>query len=363
MSRETGDKGLEEILGDYLLVARQYFDENFVREHAGFLGEIAEHCGKETDSAYLNLPKDLVPNHAGLLLALAKFCGKNIGWAYNCLHKKQVPKHKDFLLAIAEHCGERISRVYSSLLRDLTPEQAERAFRAGKEQGITHFDRYFRNHNFPLKECTLEAITKASPQKPLAVIIHNKNDNNEVFSNVFYITELLHVLDHYSVCLFEADNRTEAFEYIKRAATASKKPRKISLLVLGGHGTPYSLNLGKTDDTEYADDERKQLEREQERYFSILDTARFAEMGRYVAPRGKIVLVSCSTGRYIPNGKNLAQVIAENIPHATVYAPQVDTHLKRFVIDNGKLTDVEYNCGSELTVKLCGGFSGQQKRG
>ena len=343
--------------------AYRYLPKDLVPDHADFLLALAERCGAETGRAYDSLPKDLIPEQERFLLTLAERCGAKTGDAYESLPKDLVPDHADFLLALAEHCGERTGTVYRYLLRDLTLEQAERVFRIGKEQGITHFDRYFMNHNFPLKECTLDALTKASPQKPLAVIIHNKNDNNEVFSNVFYITELLHVLDHYSVCLFEADNRTEAFEYIKRAATASKKPRKISLLVLGGHGTPYSLNLGKTDDTEYADDERKQLEREQERYFSILDTARFAEMGRYVAPRGKIVLVSCSTGRYIPNGKNLAQVIAENIPHATVYAPQVDTHLKRFVIDNGKLTDVEYNCGSELTVKLCGGVSGQQKRG
>ena len=135
------------------------------------------------------------------------------------------------------------------------------------------------------------------------------DDNNEAFSNALYNTELLHVLNHYSVCLFETDNRTEAFENIKRAAMTGKNPGKISLLILGGHGTPYSLNWGETADTEDESDDKnklKQLEREQERYFSIFDEARFADMGEYIAPRGKIVLVSCSTGRDI-QGENHRQ--------------------------------------------------------
>src|SRR3989344_993125 len=386
--KRAAESGLERILGNSLPQARQYFDDTFIEKHAALLKQIAEHCGAETGWAYHylpkdlipeqerfllalaehcgaktgwayhHLPKDLVPGHADLLLALAEHCGAETGWAYRYLPKDLVPDHADFLLALAERCGERTGTVYRYLLRDLTLEQAERVFRIGKEQGITHFDRYFMNHNFPLKECTLDALTKASPQKPLAVIIHNKNDNNEAFSNALYNTELLHVLNHYSVCLFETDNRTEAFENIKRAAMTGKNPGKISLLILGGHGTPYSLNWGETADTEDESDDKnklKQLEREQERYFSIFDEARFADMGEYIAPRGKIVLVSCSTGRDIQGEKNLAQVIAENIPHATVYAPQTKTHVHKFVFKRGRLTDVIYDCVPKQTVKLCGG--------
>ena len=338
--------------------AYRYLPKDLVPDHADFLLALAERCGAETGRAYDSLPKDLIPEQERFLLTLAERCGAKTGDAYESLPKDLVPDHADFLLALAEHCGERTGTVYRYLLRDLTLEQAERVFRIGKEQGITHFDRYFMNHNFPLKECTLDALTKASPQKPLAVIIHNKNDNNEAFSNALYNTELLHVLNHYSVCLFETDNRTEAFENIKRAAMTGKNPGKISLLILGGHGTPYSLNWGETADTEDESDDKnklKQLEREQERYFSIFDEARFADMGEYIAPRGKIVLVSCSTGRDIQGEKNLAQVIAENIPHATVYAPQTKTHVHKFVFKRGRLTDVIYDCGPKQTVKLCAG--------
>ncbi|MDP3639709.1 MAG: hypothetical protein Q8R53_00715 [Nanoarchaeota archaeon] len=355
MSTKTLTKsGLEEILGKYLPLAQRYFENQFIEEQAEFLLALAERCGAGTGRAYDALPKELVSEQADFLLAVAERCGTGTGRAYDALPRELVSEHAEFLLTIAEHCGKRTGAVYEYFLRDLTSKSAERVFQRGREQGITHFDRYFMNHNFPLEECTLEAIAKASPEKPLAVIIHNKNDKTEAFSNARYITELLRVLDHYSVCLFETDNRTEAFRDIERAATAGKK--KISLLILGGHGDPYSLNLGETAAPDDENDEMKHLEREQERYLSALDGARFAEMEKYISPDGKIVLVSCSTGAKIANGKNLAEVISEAIPHATVYAPQEDTHLDTFVFQGGELADVVfYWDGLTRTVKLRGG--------
>ncbi|MBI1968946.1 hypothetical protein HYS49_03470 [Candidatus Woesearchaeota archaeon] len=358
MSGETGEKWLEEILDHRLWLARRRFSEQFIREHEEFLFTLAERCGNKTFWVYEYLPKELVPDHADFLLKIAEYCGDETAWVYEFLPRDLVPEHNDFLLAIAEHCGERTGSTYRYFLRDLTPEQAKQVFQLGKEQGITHFDRYFKNHTFPLEECTLEAITRASSKKPLAVVIHNKNDENEAFADPVYITELLHVLAHYSVCLFETDNRTEVFEDIKRAATTSKKPRKISLLVLGGHGTPQSLNLGKpTHETE----KYHPVLFNGECYLSIYDGAQFAEMGKHIRKGGKIVLVSCSTGAEIVGGKNLAQVIAENVPHATIYAPQVDTMLESFVFERGRVADVIYRCGPEQTVKLCGGSSAAKR--
>ena len=415
--KRAAESGLEEILGNYLPLARQYFYDTFIGKHAALLKQIAEHCGIGTNWAYRDLPKALIPKHEEFLLALAERCEAETGYVYHTLPKDLIPEHEEFLLKLAGHCGKFwTGGAYTFLPRDLvsnhsdilldiakrctsltclvykflprepitaqrdlslllelaelsisnrtswdmknitslTAEQYERLLLARKERGIAYFERYLGEH-FPIWMSAFDLPTKASRIKTLAVIVHNKNDAGGAFTNENYLNQLLHVLDHYAVYVCETDNRADAFRHIERAALAGEKPRKISLLVLGGHGTPYSLNLGETDDSEYADDERKQLEREQERYFSIFDGARFAEMGRYIAPRGKIVLVSCSTGRDIPNKKNLAQVIADAIPHATVYAPQTQTHVHKFVFKRGRLTDVIYNCGPEQTVKLCSG--------
>ncbi|MDP3639945.1 MAG: hypothetical protein Q8R53_01955 [Nanoarchaeota archaeon] len=333
---ETMGKGLENILGDCLPLARRHFEDKFIEEHAGFLKGLAERCGEFTDQAYLELPKEL------------------------------VAEHKEFLLALAEHCGERTWKVYETLPPHLHPNEYQLIERVMKEQGITHWDRYFSNH-FPLWQHVFESMTTASPKKPLAVIVHNKNDHNGAFCRPYavfykphYLDELLHLADYYALYVCEADNRTEAFRHIHRAVSLSKKRRKISLLVLGGHGNPYSLNLGKTEGTEHENNDNKKeisrkFEREPERYLSVLDGARFADVGKYIHKSGKIVLVSCSTGAERAK-KNLSQVISEAIPHATVYAPKVNTVMKRFVFDKkGRVSDVVYQCGPEQTVKLCGG--------
>lgn len=187
-------------------------------------------------------------------------------------------------------------------------------------------------------------------EKPLAVVILNRNDWNGGFSNT--PNELTSLFNTHHLLVYEASTDNEAENALKQV---KEKFGKADLVILGGHGATNLINLGKQPDSSY--EERTRYSSYEERYswkeeYSIDKTDESFFKALADVSKGKetdVVLLSCLTGR----GDNPIGKIISNNSGVKVFAPKKETNLNKLVIDkNRKLIDVRYQGGFDVTRRF-----------
>jgi hypothetical protein len=138
-----------------------------------------------------------------------------------------------------------------------------------------------------------DMVQSRDHSRPLAVVIFPKADYN----NAFYHNELESLHNNgYQVVVVEAGDRAN---YLSMCDSIAREWGKASIVVLGGHGSQFSLNLGKYE-------------------LNPRDNLPLLKLHSIVVEGGCIVLQSCSTGAGF---NNLASTISKNLPGVWVIGP------------------------------------------
>ncbi|HSI04946.1 MAG: hypothetical protein ACAI38_07735 [Myxococcota bacterium] len=161
-------------------------------------------------------------------------------------------------------------------------------------------------------------------ERPLAVFVVPSTDHNRVFDDIADVQPAL--LAYYDVRVIEA-GRDE--ELVDRALRQMSGGRRISLLVIGGHGSPDSIRLGRGSD--------------QRDTIDVGDGQLLARLRPALAPEAAVVLSSCSTGREEGrNAPSVARVIARHIG-TRVFAPDQDSAITGIDVTEGRVTGVRFS--------------------
>lgn len=179
-----------------------------------------------------------------------------------------------------------------------------------EECGITNFRRYPR-------EMLIEQYNKREDaDTPYGVICYPQSDHNGAFGNRSYewqyLTESIDRLKSdghpVNIRFVEIENKRELFKNLARLDRRYGDKQKISFMLLGGHGTPNSIQLGPDEDESHK--------------IRVEDIERISseKLASYFKPDFTLMLESCSTGK---NG-GIAQKISQAL-QCTVTAPSKDT--------------------------------------
>ncbi|HTY12695.1 MAG TPA: DUF4116 domain-containing protein [Candidatus Omnitrophota bacterium] len=155
--------------------------------------------------------------------------------------------------------------------------------------------------------------------RPLALVVLPKKDWNGAFAN----NKVLELMGKgYHVVLVEAGKETDLYS----AITGYGGKQKISLLWIGGHGTPGTVNFGSAPNAQY--DETDYLDLADRREMKKLG------LGDFMEKDSVVVLQSCSTGRGREGKFNISNMLGEVFTHSTVYAPEQDAFISDLSYDS-----------------------------
>ncbi len=218
-----------------------------------------------------------------------------------------------------------------------------------KELGIEFFERF--NPKI-LENIYLSSTGKIKTNKT-ALVILNKNDWNGAFLHHQQIYESL-IDKGYSLIACEAKDENEvADRYFGNGhLVASKEGKKYDLVILGGHGSPASINFGS------GGGEMSDIDLSDFGQNAKFQVGSFAPM---LKPGARWIDISCSnagevqqsTGPGNPgNFKNIMKFISALAPNATIFAPKIPTNLSELKFDaNGNVTDaVWYEKGAGAKI-------------
>jgi len=223
------------------------------------------------------------------------------------------------------------------------PEVARKTFERYyvlSDLGIT----FGQRHGGEVLENVYQTSTgMADYEKKLAIVLYNKSDWNNAFGLTYaqrFLRGKTHfekLLDNgYNLIICEMENQGDFLARLfnhgmSNDSQISKKLAKIKydLIHIGGHGNPYSLQLGS------ARDETSKLDTED---FDI-----FTEDWKKLATKkAAILLESCSTAGYNNGDMNLAEFIASRTGIKTIGAT-APTGLENFIFDNdGYVKDAKF---------------------
>ncbi len=204
--------------------------------------------------------------------------------------------------------------------------------------GMEYFMRYTKD--------TLEAlhsnIDPKSSTKPLLLVAFNKNDPNSIFyregSRLFPLTK------HYCLVIVEVGSEAAFYD---RMHSISKRYGKIGTLIIGGHGAPDRILLGKLGVATVEEFEAlppiKKNSLEERRMLDLTDLEELKKLRSSFTEKPIVLLVSCSTG------KSEAAIggIISDAWGATLYAPAENFSRTKYLLSpEGRITDVEYNVES-----------------
>ena len=149
-------------------------------------------------------------------------------------------------------------------------------------------------------------FNKTQPgEKPLAVMIYPKSDYNGSFSDLRYLQELS---AHYTVLYYEVSSVEEMIASLKNATHHQKS----SLVIIGGYGTPHSIQFSHDDKLTINHYDQQALIK--------------ARLSNMLMPGAIGILISCSTGSPRIFGPNIADVLAGAFK-VEILAPNADTYI------------------------------------
>lgn len=163
--------------------------------------------------------------------------------------------------------------------------------------------------------------------KGFAIIIYPKSDWNAAFLYSRTVRQV--IKEGYSVLYYEVGSPNEMIDAIKDATNNGE--RKASLVVIGGHGSPESIEFGRDSDLTPED----------------LETFKSGGLLQFFNHDAKGILESCSTGGVAEGGVNMVQAFA-NAVGIDFYGPDRETSLTRINFESVERT--KFTEGAE-TVK------------
>ncbi|HET9234353.1 MAG TPA: DUF4116 domain-containing protein, partial [Candidatus Eisenbacteria bacterium] len=168
--------------------------------------------------------------------------------------------------------------------------------------------------------------------RPTALLVFGKTTADP--TRAFHHHNLDDLSKHYRVMYYEAGSEDQMIEALRDGS----KRDSAALLMLGGHGNPGSLNLGRG----HEDDDEPRAPGAKDPSEALLldltdeDQLKAASLQNVVRPDAKVVLDSCSTGGGGAQGTNLANVMARVFPGREVMAPTVPVTVKLRVDAEGR---------------------------
>ncbi len=170
--------------------------------------------------------------------------------------------------------------------------------------------------------------TDPNDPRPVAVLIYPKTDWNHAFEDM--------TLNHffklgYKLLYYEANDEVQAERALIEATGGGRK--RANVIILGGHGTSRSLQLGRGRGEKYE-----------------IDTKDFRgnkpdiNLPRYISQDGDLILESCSNGKGGRHNKtNLANTIAGYMPRGvTIHAATRPTSIDEITRNASGRLVVEY---------------------
>lgn len=183
----------------------------------------------------------------------------------------------------------------------------------------------FRSQKSLLEVLDIRENAAGPDDRPSALVIAPKIDANSAFlanGNFDRLTQA------YRLFYFEAETDEDALLALRSVPGESS-----AAVILAGHGTQEFLSFGAGDPARGKPDPGSER-----LFFDFTDADIITELGQRVAPGGRIILHSCSTGKGEAAEANLANLIAQGVPHATVQAPTRPTNGRYDVDATGVLT-------------------------
>jgi len=170
--------------------------------------------------------------------------------------------------------------------------------------------------------------------RPLAVLIYGRADHNGSFKN----NRILDLLDKgYKVVYLEAETDSELIDHFLSAT----KKQKADLLVVAGHGTEGSIDLGagRSEENRLDLSDRQQL-----------NQARVAER---MARGGTLVLESCSTGQGGTDNYNMANMLRQVFgAEIDIFSPDSPAAAESYQFDDsGKVNGVIYDKATTYAIR------------
>ena len=182
---------------------------------------------------------------------------------------------------------------------------------------IDHFLRY----NKEILQHLLETFSEPLENKPLAVVILQKEDYNGVLYK--FAKVLSKLINNYKLLIYEVSNEDE---FYKRLNEVYEDFGKINILIIGGHGNEEHIAFS------FKAKEKEKLDKSDKKEIEPLKNI-FHE-------NSLIILFSCSTGK----GENSIGELLSKTLNVKVFAPSKDVRSMDFMLDeNGKVVGVIYD--------------------
>lgn len=220
-----------------------------------------------------------------------------------------------------------------------------------EEFGIMDFERY------PHKMLIDQFENRNKDDLPYGVIIYPRNDHNGAFyeNKPAFIDLFNKLTGQYHIRVFECEDKigvVKAFKKLKNHYPG----HQISFMILGGHGTEYSIHFGGEDkkhELERFDfydfgprEDKKELKKfatigQDNNFLGDRYDKRMIYLKDFFEPNSTTILASCSTGVHGGIAQELSSALETKI-----IAPNIPSNIKSFgpnINENGKLSfQVEY---------------------
>lgn len=154
-----------------------------------------------------------------------------------------------------------------------------------------------------------EYFKNINTAQPICLVIYPRYDGAAFNQNLRIQRDSIDRLcNSHRVIFYQASDTNELVDNFREATTNGKN--KISLLVLGGHGDPYSILLSENKD------------------LNISQSDLYPRLKEFMESASTVILNSCSTGAKTPayGQLNIASFLAGIWPESTVIAPTKDTY-------------------------------------
>ncbi len=196
-----------------------------------------------------------------------------------------------------------------------------------KNNGIEYFARYSKK---TLKEVHANLSKSHAKEKPLLLIVSNKNDE----SGFFYDggAELEKLTTYYRVVIVETDSEDG---FYKRVKSTAKKYGKINTLIVRGHGEPDAILLGK-------DNEKGKLD--------LTDVKELKKIQDAFVKEPEVVLDACNAGK----DKDSVGAMLSKTWGARLWAAinETESITARYILDKkGKIDGVLFGSESREFLK------------
>lgn len=203
------------------------------------------------------------------------------------------------------------------------------------EHGVTDYPRRIRSFK-TAHRLFADRIEKPDDTRPVALLLFNRNDDEAPNAGAFDAYPLIDdfVESGFRVVYREIESSAEFFNALKEETDSGAKP--VYTLVVAGHGTELSLQLGK-DKVPGALDPKLQTKD----FYEC-----FSESP--VQSGGQVFIYACNNGRGKHTSKNLANSLASIFPDdITLYSQPVSGNIRSLRIKDDHSLDIDFWVGPD----------------